>query len=105
MIKSKPRRVVFLIFLFGLSIYVASYFLVASSDAVDVAIDYAVKRNLISSNARVGFTGFKIRVTGQEGNASFRLVDGSHREVSFQLVRRAGEWEVALANPDRMNHP
>lgn len=100
-IKSNPRKAALLFVLFCLCIYAASYFVVASSAAVDVAREHAVQRGLLSNKSRVGFTGFRIRVVGQEGEASFRLIDSSsHRAVRFQVKKRAGQWKVVLANPE-----
>lgn len=100
-IKANPRKSALLFVLFCLCIYAASYFVVASSTAVDVARQHAVQRHLLSNKARIGFTGFRIRVVGQEGEASFRLVDSStHRAVRFQLRKRAGQWKVAIASPE-----
>lgn len=101
MIKSHPRKAALLFVLFGLAIYVASYLIVANSAAVDAAREYGSERHLISANARVGLTGFRIRVVGQEGEASFRLVDvSSNRAVRFKVEKSAGQWEVTLANPE-----
>lgn len=100
LIKSNPRKSAFLFVLLCLFIYAASYSVVANSAAVDVARKYAVERDLLSEKARVGFTGFRIHLVGQEGEASFLLVDSpTQRAVHFRLEKRAGQWKVALANP------
>lgn len=99
-IRSNPGKTALLVILFCLCIYMAGYYVVAKSAAVDAAREYAEQRQLISGDSRVGLTGFGISVTGQEGEASFRLVDSStDRTVSFSLEKRAGRWKVTAANP------